>query len=102
MIGTVTAIFAMISGLYELGRIKRSDQAGLVVDMHIQLMLVAWMLYGASLLMRMLGLQLAGPGVVEILLSAVGLAVLLTAGWYGGKLVYEHGVGVKNQQEESS
>lgn len=91
----------MISGLFELGRIERTDQAGLVVDIHIQLVLVAWMLYGGSLLMRVLGLQLAGPGVVEILLSVVGLAVLITAARYGGKLVYEHGVGVKSRQDKS-
>jgi len=96
-IGTATAIAAMVSGLLELKKISPADQASRTADMHMQLVLVAWTLYATSLFMRLQGLQLMAPGAVAILLSGLGLAVLLAAGWYGGKLVYQHGVGVRKQ-----
>lgn len=97
VIGTVMAVAAMVSGLLELKKIDAADEASRTADIHMQLILVAWTLYAISLFMRLEGLQLAAPGMAEMLLSGFGLAMLVTAGWYGGKLVYQHGVGVQKQ-----
>ncbi len=94
IIGTVTAIGAMISGFFELRKISPASNSERTADIHMQLVLVAWTLYTISLVMRFTGQHLAAPGWIEILLSGLGLAVLLVAGWFGGKLVYGHGVGV--------
>lgn len=94
-IGTMTAVVAMISGLLELKKINSTDKASRTAEIHMQLILVAWTLYAISLFIRLKGLQLAAPGLAELLLSGVGMAVLVTAGWYGGKLVYQHGIGVQ-------
>lgn len=96
-IGTIIAIAAMIAGLLDLQKIGDDEQAGRTADIHMQLILVAWTLYAVSLFMRMEGLRPKSPGMAEILLSALGLAVLMVAGWYGGKLVYQHGVSVSKQ-----
>src|SRR3546814_13964455 len=73
VIGTITAIAAMVSGLLELKKIDSTDQTSRTADMHMQLILVAWMLYAASLFMRLEGLQPAAPGMTEMLLSGFGL-----------------------------
>lgn len=91
--GTVTAIAAMATGLLELHKTKEDEQASRTAELHMQLVLAAWMLYGLSLLMRWMENRNGAPDTVGIALSVAGLITLTAAGWYGGKLVYEHGIG---------
>lgn len=97
IIGTVSAIGAMITGLLDLRKVESSSEAARIADVHLQLILAAWMLYASSLLLRLMEQRLSAPGLMGIGLSVLGFAVLGVAGWYGGKLVYEHGVGVGRQ-----
>lgn len=97
IIGTLSAIGAMITGLLDLRTIKSSGEAARIADVHLQLILAAWMLYASSLLLRLMDQRLSAPGLMGICLSILGFAVLGVAGWYGGKLVYEHGVGIGRQ-----
>lgn len=95
-IGTIAAIAAMISGVFELRKVTDDNNVLRVVNTHMQLVLVTWILYGTSLFLRVDDFQqLGAPGFIELTLSGLGLISLFGSGWYGGKLVYENGVGVK-------
>jgi uncharacterized membrane protein len=97
IIGTITALFAMITGLIELGKIDQQSPAMKIANQHMILMLVSWSFYTVSLFLRLDGTSLGQPGMVAIIMSIAGLISLCIAGWLGGKLVYEHGVGVQSQ-----
>jgi uncharacterized membrane protein len=97
IIGTITALFAMVTGLIELGKIDQQSPAMKIANQHMILMLVSWSFYAVSLFLRLDGTNLSQPGMVAIIMSIAGLISLCIAGWLGGKLVYEHGVGVQSQ-----
>ncbi len=93
VIGTITALLAMVAGMLELGKIDQQSPAMKVANQHMVLMMTSWSLYAVSLFLRLDGTHLGQPGMVAIALSVAGLIVLCIAGWLGGKLVYEYGVG---------
>ncbi len=93
VIGTTTALLAMVAGMLELGKIDQQSPAMKVANQHMMLMMTSWSLYAVSLFLRLDGTRLGQPGMVAIALSVAGLIVLCIAGWLGGKLVYEYGVG---------
>ncbi len=96
ILGTISAIAAMITGLIEMGKIDEESQAINIANQHMKLVMVAWSFYASSLFMRLEGTSLAMPGVIEICLSTTGFLFLCIAGRLGGKLVFEYGVGVKD------
>ena len=91
--GIAGALVAALAGLVDLlslppGPVKKIG----VTHMAINLLVVA--LYLVNAWMRWGGtrdLQL------PMLMSAVAILLLLVSGWLGGKLVFEHGVGVGNR-----
>lgn len=94
-IGVFAAVAAMAAGLFELLKIENGSPAMRDANRHMLLMMAAWSCYAASLFLRLDGIVLAGPGALEIGLSASGFVVLCIGGWLGGKLVYRHGIGVR-------
>jgi len=98
IIGTITALFAMATGLVELGKIdQKNDLAAKIANQHMLLMMASWSFYTTSLFLRLNGTTLEPPGGFAIFLSVIGCFILCFAGWLGGKLVYEHGIGVRSQ-----
>ncbi|MXS85778.1 DUF2231 domain-containing protein [Nitrosomonas sp. HPC101] len=93
VIGTITALLAMVAGLMELAKIDQQSPAMKIANQHMLLMMTSWLLYAVSLFLRLDGTQLGQPGLVAIVLSVAGLITLCIAGWLGGRLVYEYGVG---------
>jgi uncharacterized membrane protein len=88
--GIVGALLAAVPGLIDLLSITdpRVKRIGIF---HMSVNLVAVAVFSVSFLMRWNGIPGAtGP----IALSAVGVGLLLVAGWLGGELVYRHGVSV--------
>jgi uncharacterized membrane protein len=88
--GIVGALLAALPGLVDLlslppGGIKRTA----LTHMGINLTVVAMFAYNAWL-------RHANPEslTLAIALSAVAILMLLVSGWLGGKMVFEHGVGV--------
>jgi uncharacterized membrane protein len=102
VIGTITALLAMMTGLLELGKIDQQNPAMKVANQHMILILTSWSCYAVSLFLRLNGTQLEQPGSIAIALSIIGLAFLCSAGWLGGKLVYEYGVGMQQKNQEIS
>ncbi len=96
VIGTITALFAMVTGLIELGKIDQQSPAIKIVNQHMMFMMTSWSFYAISLFLRLDGTNLGQPGIVAIMMSMAGFIFLCVAGWLGGKLVYEHGIGIRS------
>ncbi len=99
VIGIITALFAMVAGLIELGKIDTQSVAMQLANQHMVLAMISWSLYTVSLFLRLDGTSLTQPSIVAIILSVVGLVFLWAAGSKGGKLVYEYGVGVQKSEK---
>lgn len=91
-IGCVTAVVAMLAGMMELTRVP---EGAALRDAwwHMGLMLTALGLFSARLLLRLDQLQALAPNTVSLLLDAGGFLALAAGGWFGGRLVYGHGIG---------
>lgn len=98
IIGTITALLAMITGLIELGKINQQSPAIKIANQHMILIMISWSFYAISLFTRLEGTHLGKPGLVAITLSIIAFIFLCCAGWMGGKLVYEYGVGVHSDK----
>lgn len=94
-IGTLAAIGAMATGFIELLKVDADSPATPDLNRHMLLIVTAWSCYAASLFLRLDGTTLTRPETLHLGLSAAGFLVLCAAGWFGGKLVYQHGVGVR-------
>ena len=98
VVGVVTALAAMATGFVELLKLDADSAANRDATRHMLLMMTTWCCYAASLFFRLDGTTLTRPDALGIGLSALGFVVMGLAGWMGGKLVYEHGVGVRKRQ----
>lgn len=94
VIGTITALLAMMTGLLELGKIDQQSPAIKIANQHMILIMISWSFYAVSLFLRLNGTHLEQPGLIAISSSILGFIFLCSAGWMGGKLVYEYGVGI--------
>ncbi|GJL76767.1 MAG TPA: DUF2231 domain-containing protein [Nitrosomonas sp.] len=99
VIGTVTAIFAMVPGLIELAKIDQQSMAMRIANQHMVLAMTSWSFYTVSLFLRLEGSTLTQPSHFAIILSLAGFLFLCAAGWKGGRLVYEFGIGVQRPQK---
>jgi len=99
--GTVIALPVMLAGALDARQVKDKTPASRVLAMHMSFVMVAWLAYAMSLLGRWDGESLVAPGAFALVLSGAGFLSLLTAGWYGGQLVYGHGIGVRVSPESS-
>lgn len=97
--GTITALPAMMTGLLELGKIDQQSPAMKVANQHMILIMVSWSFYAVSLFFRLDDTQLAQPGLAALAFSILGFISLCSAGWLGGKLVYEYGVGIHTHKK---
>ena len=101
VIGTLSAIAAMATGFIELLKIDTESTAMKDANRHIFLVMTAWALYASSLFLRLDGTTLTQPHTVDLALSVIGFLFLVIAGWFGGKLVYGHAVGVNKHSNKS-
>lgn len=95
--GCLSAPLAIGSGLMQLAVLKPAAQVQKLINLHIVVVSTSYGLYLGSLALRMEQGQLHPPEIFAVVLSFIALLFLGVAGWLGGKLVYEHGLGVQNQ-----
>jgi uncharacterized membrane protein len=100
VLGTLIALAAMATGFIELLKVGAEHPATRDLNRHMLLMSTAWCLYATSLFLRLQGSALTQPDIVDLSLSVVGFVVLGIGGWFGGKLVYAHGVGVDTRRAQ--
>jgi len=94
--GLTVAILAMIAGLFELRSIASDSQAMLVAVWHMMIMSIVWICFlSAMLLSASTGLDHSTAQVGAVACAVVGFLLMAIGGWFGGRLVYEFGVGVQ-------
>lgn len=86
------ALVAMLAGMLELPRIPEGSPLR-DTYVHMGAMLTAFALFATRLLLRVDHLELLAPDMASLLLDAGGFVALAVGGWFGGKLVYGHGIG---------
>lgn len=91
-VGCGMALVAMLAGMLELPRVPEGKPMR-DVYIHMSAMLIALALFATRLLLRLDGMQPLPPDRLSLLLDALGFIALATGGWFGGRLVYAHGVG---------
>lgn len=91
-VGCAMAVLAMLAGVVELARVP--DGAALRdAYWHMGAMLIALPLFATRLLLRLEHRTPLAPDVVSLLLDVGGFLALAVGGWFGGRLVYGHGIG---------
>jgi len=95
-LGVITALIAMMAGLFDLANIERNEDIEKTANLHMILMGCAWCLYLTALLLRNDQMQItAKPIISSIICSSLGFITLCLGGLYGGRLVYYHGASVR-------
>ena len=84
VIGTITALFAMVTGLIELSKIDSQNPAMKIANQHMMYIMISWSCYAVSLFLRLDGTQLSQPGIFAIIMSVAGLKEKLLAAHRGG------------------
>src|SRR3546814_4276342 len=90
--GCAAGVIAMLAGMVELPRVPEGAPMR-DAWVHMGAMLAAFTFFTARLLLRLDHLQPLPPDAVSLLLDAGGFVALAVGGWFGGRLVYGHGVG---------
>ncbi len=101
VLGLITALAAMTAGVIELRKIEEGSPAMQIANWHMSLVVAAWAVYALSLFVRLDGSTLVEPNGVSVGVSVLGFLLLGAAGWMGGALVYEHGIGVNQQTADA-
>jgi uncharacterized membrane protein len=95
-VGALAALLALATGLAALAALPPLGAALANVSRHI-----GWSLGGSALFLLLAALRLAGapldarPGRALVAFAWLGLALLLLAGYYGGRNVYAFRLGVE-------
>jgi uncharacterized membrane protein len=91
VIGLLGSVPALISGFLDFLTLPDGHAAGRTAEAHLCAMGLAVSLFlGAWLALRA---PSAPASWVPLLCSGTGTLVLLVGGWWGGQLVYRHGIG---------
>nr|WP_205655607.1 DUF2231 domain-containing protein [Alcanivorax sp. 24] len=91
-VGCCSAVLAMPTGLLELSKVPEGRPLADCYR-HMGLMMLAFALFGLRLLVGLDQMQPVAPNKMALALDVGGFASLVVGGWYGGKLVYGHGIG---------
>ena len=96
--GLTMSMLAMVAGLLELGSIDSQSEAMRVATWHMMIMATAWVCFLLALLVSIsAGLDHAAAQMSAAACALVGFVLMGVGGWYGGRLVYEFGVAVKDR-----
>ena len=99
--GLAAALLAALAGAVDYAAIRQDSPALGTATRHMLLMLTAVTPYLASLLVRGGARAPAGRSLFAVLgLEVLGVALLAIGGWYGGHLVFHHGVGVDARERD--
>lgn len=91
-VGCAMAVVALMAGMVEVARVPEGP-AMTDAYWHMGAMLTAFTLYATRLFVRLDHMQPLEPNTLALILSATGFIALGIGGYFGGKLVYGHGIG---------
>jgi uncharacterized membrane protein len=95
--GLITAMLAMIAGFMELRTIDSRSDAMRVATWHMMIMATVWVCFLVALMLSISSGVDRLPAQLAVVACAVaGFLLMGIGGWFGGRLVYEFGVAVKD------
>jgi uncharacterized membrane protein len=98
-VGIVGALVAAVFGFVDYFGVEMSRAGKALVAWHLRLNLTAVVLFAVSFWLR---LGAAPPWSLAVGASTLAYVVLMGGGWLGGKLVFEHKVGVVEHADEEA
>jgi uncharacterized membrane protein len=93
-VGVVTALVAAVTGFIDYTGLAAGSRVRSIATSHMVLNLVQVALYAASFYLRFVQPARFQPTTAALALSFLAFALLLAAGWLGGKMVFELRAGV--------
>jgi len=94
LVGLITGGLAIVTGFADFMKIPAARSGTVKTALiHASLGLGMLSIYGVAFAFR--GGRMAVPGGVTLVLEVVGALGLAATGWFGGHLVFRHGVGVE-------
>jgi len=99
LIGIISGIAAMAAGLFDAVKYKHIEHLSNPIDKHMYAAITAWSFYLVSLSLRWDDALSMVPDMWAIVTSVAGAISVMVAGWYGGNLVYVHGVGTQKLKD---
>lgn len=102
-VGVLFALFAAAAGAVDYFGLRMSSKAFRTATLHALLNLAVVVLYGTSFLLRRNEAAMTEDRwPVAMGLAVLGFGLLGVSGWLGGKLAYEHRVGVIEPADSSA
>ncbi len=94
-VGCIMALVSMAAGLADFSKVPEGPamHAGY---WHRSGVLLAFSLFGVRLFVHTQSTGANPPSLMVLALDTAGMACLLVGGWFGGQLVYVHGVGQRH------
>lgn len=97
-LGLIIAVPTIVAGLIDFAAIPQGHTATAAATWHMWSMLSAATAYGGSLIVHLGRFYLSRSAMwMSIGLSALGLVLLTVGGWFGGELVFRHGIGSESE-----
>lgn len=91
--GNVTALFAMLIGILELGKIE-DNRAWKTLEAHVIFILLSLVLFACSLYFKIQYKGIDDTRIMEAFFSLAGFILLIIGGYHGASLIYKHKVGL--------
>ncbi len=98
-IGLIFVLAAAVFGAIDYLGVKMTSKAFKIATWHALVNLTVAILYTISFVLRRGGAASWGPAMA---FAVPGFALLCTSGWLGGKLAFEHRVGVMERPPDAS
>jgi uncharacterized membrane protein len=96
--GLIMAMLAMLAGLLELRSMGSQSEAMRVATWHMMIMATVWVFFLVALMLSIsTGLNHSTAQIAAATCAVAGFLLMGVGGWYGGRLVYEFGIAVKDQ-----
>lgn len=98
--GLVALLPALATGILDFLAIPDERKAAITTAYwHMSIMILAATFFAVSLFLRMDSMTFHSTPLIALVLSALGSITLMGGGYLGGKLVYQHGVGLEEQKK---
>lgn len=95
--GLIMAMLAMLAGLLELRSIGSRSEAMRVATWHMMIMASVWVCFLVALMLpTSTGLDHSTAQIAAAACAVVGFLLMGVGGLFGGRLVYEFGIAVKD------
>lgn len=102
-LGLIVAAPTIVTGLLDYAAIPQQHSALKGATWHMWLMLSAATVYACSFVARLVHMPSTGLSTaIAVGLSVLGLLLLLVGGWFGGELVFRHGIGSRGDSSSKS